>query len=117
MKNVLRSLTFSCLALLLVSLFTTTTAQAADIEGGDAKNGKKLALEKCKYCHITGAEGGTITPLSKTQRQWARFYKKGKHNKLAPDAWDKISPNELIDIMQFMYDHAADSPQPATCGQ
>lgn len=32
-------------------------------------------------------------------------------------AWDKIDTNELLDIMQFMYDHAADSPQPATCGQ
>ena len=45
------------------------------------------------------------------------FYKKDKHNRLAPGAWDKISSNELIDIMQFMYDHAADSAQPETCGQ
>lgn len=103
-------------AALLISGLMAITAQAA-IEGGDTQKGKTLAKEKCKYCHVTGADGGTMTPLSKTQRQWERFYKKDKHNKLAPGAWDKIDTNELLDIMQFMYDHAADSPQPATCGQ
>lgn len=116
MKNISKSLSSFCLALLIASLLTTNIAQAA-IEGGDAKKGKTLAKEKCKYCHVTGAEGGTMTPLSKTQRQWERFYVKDKHNKLAPGTWDKIEPNELIDIMQYMYDHAADSPQPETCGQ
>ena len=116
MKICLNSLNFFCLVLLIVSLFTITAAQAA-IEGGNAKKGKALAREKCKYCHVSGAEGGTMTPLSKTQRQWQRFYTKDKHNKLAPGTWDKINPNELIDIMQFMYDHAADSSQPETCGQ
>jgi hypothetical protein len=116
MKNVLKSLTSSCLTLLFVSLLTATIAQAA-IEGGNSKAGKALAKEKCKYCHLAGSDGGTMTPLSKTQRQWERFYTKDKHNKLAPEAWNKISSNELIDIMQYMYDHAADSPQPETCGQ
>ena len=116
MKIVLKSLKFFCLTLLFASLFTVTIAQAA-IEGGDSKAGKALAKEKCKYCHLAGSDGGTMTPLSKTQKQWERFYKKDKHNKLAPEAWDKISSNELIDIMQFMYDHAADSAQPETCGQ
>ena len=116
MKNVLKSLRFFCLTLLFASLLTVTIAQTA-IEGGDSKAGKALAKEKCKYCHLAGSDGGTMTPLSKTQRQWERFYKKDKHNKLAPGAWDKISSNELIDIIQFMYDHAADSPQPETCGQ
>ena len=116
MKDVLKSLKFFCLTLLFASLLTVITAQAA-IEGGDSKAGKALAKEKCKYCHLAGSDGGTMTPLSKTQKQWERFYKKDNHNKLAPGAWDKISSNELIDIMQFMYDHAADSAQPETCGQ
>jgi mono/diheme cytochrome c family protein len=116
MKNCLNPRAFIPLALLVVTLFTITVAQAA-IEGGDANNGKIVAKEKCKHCHVAGAEGGTMTPLSKTQRQWERFYVKDKHNRLAPGAWDQINPNELIDIMQFMYDHAADSPQPETCGQ
>jgi hypothetical protein len=58
-----------------------------------------------------------MTPLSKTQRQWDRFLRKAKHNSEAPGAWDDIPADELRDSMQFMYDHTADSPQPATCGQ
>jgi len=107
--------------LIVASFITGVTLSAvtafAAIEGGDAQSGKALAKEQCKYCHVAGAEGGTMTPLSKTQQQWERFYTKDKHNKLAPGAWDKINPNDLIDILQYMYDHAADSAQPETCGQ
>jgi len=116
MKTVLRTRILLVIALMAVCTLATNSALAA-IEGGDAKNGKALAKEKCKYCHVAGAEGGTMTPLSKTQRQWERFYTKRKHDKLSPGAWDKITPTELTDIMQFMYDHAADSEQPETCGQ
>ena len=105
------------LAILVTGIALTTVTAFAAIVGGDAQKGKALAREQCKYCHIAGAEGGTMTPLSKTQQQWERFYTKDKHNKLAPGAWDKLNPNDLIDIMQFMYDHAADSTQPETCGQ
>lgn len=100
----------------IICLLASTSALAA-IEGGDARRGRDLALDKCKYCHVAGADGGTITPLSKTQQQWERFYIKDRHNKLAPGTWDKIEASELKDIIQFMYDHAADSPQPETCGQ
>ncbi len=56
MKSCLKSLNYFCLTLLIVSLLTITVAQAA-IEGGNAKKGKALTKEKCKYCHVTGAEG------------------------------------------------------------
>lgn len=114
MKNVLVPLKVSVVTL-LICLLMAAFCHAA-IEGGNAKRGEKLAKAKCKDCHVTGAAGGTMTPLSKTQRQWERFYTKDKHNKLAPGALAQINPNELLDIMQFMYEHAADSPQPATCG-
>lgn len=115
MKGCLKSLQISGLSLLVLCLLASFAIAA--IEGGDADKGKALAKEKCKFCHVTGADGGTMTPLSKTQKQWERFFDKDRHNKLAPGAWDKISEAELKDIMQFMYDHAADSPQPQTCGQ
>lgn len=116
MKTVLSIKNILVVSFVTISILLTTTAFAA-IEGGNVKNGKTLAKEKCKYCHVAGAEGGTMTPLSKTQRQWERFYKKDKHNKMAPGTWDKISDSELKDIMQFMYEHAADSDQPETCGR
>ena len=97
-------------------LLVTTMATAA-LEGGEARRGKQLALDNCKRCHVQGAEAGTMTPLSRTQRQWERFYNKERRDKIAPGAWDDIADRDLKDILQFMYDHAADSEQPATCGQ
>lgn len=116
MNTATKTKTALILTALATSLLLAATSFAA-IEGGDAKRGKDLAKEKCKYCHVAGADGGTMTPLSKTMRQWERFYKKGKHEKMAPGTWDKISDDELKDIMQFMYNHAADSEQPETCGR
>ena len=89
----------------------------AALEGGDERRGKQLAIDNCKPCHVQGATAGTITPLSRTQRQWERFYNKSRHDKIAPGAWASFAERDLKDIFQFMYDHAADSDQPMTCGQ
>ena len=89
----------------------------ATVEGGDEDLGKELAKARCKHCHIQGAEAGTMTALSKTRQQWERFFNKRRHNKIAPGAWDPFTDKELKDILQFMYNHAADSDQPATCGE
>jgi hypothetical protein len=110
-----RSLKF--LGVLGLYMVITLSVAHAVIEGGDDRAGRELAKTKCKTCHVQGKEGGTMTPLSKTQRQWERFFMKKKHEKIAPGALSSISEDELKDIMQFMYNHAADSPQPETCGQ
>lgn len=113
-----RRLEFCSLVIVAIAVICgSATTSFAAIEGGDATQGKKLTLAKCKVCHVAGAEGGTMTPLSKTMRQWERFYTKNKHETLAPGAWSKFTSSEIKDVMQFMYDHAADSDQPATCGQ
>ncbi len=105
----------TCFGALLGML--NTTAMSATIEGGNARRGKELAIENCRPCHIRGAEAGTMSPISKTQRQWDRFVKKGRHYKIAPGAWEPITEQDLKDVFQFMYDHAADSDQPQTCGR
>ena len=108
---------FANLLVLAACCFALMSSLAlAAIEGGDAQRGKTLAVEKCKHCHVQGAEAGTMTPISKTQRQWERFFNKRRHFKIAPGAWDVFTDKDLKDILQFMYDHAADSDQPATCG-
>jgi len=96
--------------LILIAL-STTFALAA--EGGNPKKGKYLYKKTCKSCHVAGAEGGELTPLSKTQAQWDRFFeKKGQ----ACQGHAKISEKDVKDVQQFLFDHAADSDQPETCG-
>ena len=101
------------IALSLVA-FLATAAFAVENKG-NPKKGKYLYKKTCKVCHSEGSEGGKLTPLSKTQAQWDRFFERDKHS-AKPGIFEKIAPQDLNDIWQFLYDHAADSPQPQTCG-
>lgn len=101
----------ACLAAILL-LAAAPSAFAAE-SGGP---GRDLTKDKCKGCHSAGAPAGTMTPLSKTQRQWERFFEKAQHEKKAPGTWKQISPGELEQIRRYLIEHAADSPQPETCG-
>lgn len=101
------------LTVLLLVVFASTAVLAA--EGGNSRKGKYLFKKNCKTCHVDGAEGGLLTPLSKTQKQWDRFFNDDKHQK-SPDALKKFSEQDLKDVNQFLFDHALDSDQPETCG-
>jgi mono/diheme cytochrome c family protein len=102
---------------ILVSLLLVTLAAAPLLaaEGGNPKKGKYLFKKNCKACHVEGAEGGPLTPLSKTQNQWDRFFDRDKHQK-NPAGMNGLSEQDIKDVQQFLFDHAADSPQPQTCG-
>jgi len=103
--------------LLIAALFLTAlfVSMAGAIEGGDTKRGKVLMKNKCKVCHDEGSQGGKLTPLSKTMSQWDRFFKRDKH-KDYPKGFEGFSEQDLLDVNQYLYDHAADSDQPQTCG-
>ncbi len=108
MKN-----TAKILIMLMIVVFTATSALA--VKGGNPKKGKYLYKKHCKACHSEGSAGGELTPMSKTMSQWDRMLEKNKH-KGGQEAWDNMKPQEIKDINQFLFDHAADSPSPQTCG-
>ena len=96
---------------LILSAFCISSVMA--VEGGNSRKGKHLFKKNCKSCHDTGGEGGALTPLTKTMSQWDRFFEKQDH---PGDLFKSMSEKDLKDINQFLYDHAADSPSPETCG-
>lgn len=95
-----------------IALLVIPSAFAADASGP----GRVLTKAKCKGCHIEGSAAGTVTPLSRTQKQWERFFEKAQHEKKAPGSFKQITPGELEQIRQYLINHAADSAQPETCG-
>ncbi|GGY93542.1 MAG: hypothetical protein PWP74_1762 [Shewanella sp.] len=101
------------LGVLLLATVLAAGATAAD--GGNPKKGKHLYKKECKVCHSKSDAAGELTPMSKTMAQWDRFFDKDKH-KAKPEVFQKLSEQDLKDIQQFLYDHAADSAQPQTCG-
>lgn len=102
----------------IIAIFAMLALCATSVlaaEGGNPKKGKYLYKKSCKACHAEDGEGGAITPLSKTMSQWDRFFDK-KGAGCAEHAGGKLSEKDVQDIQQFLYDHAADSDQPETCG-
>jgi len=82
--------------------------------GGSDTKGKFYFKKTCKACHTEGKGAKALTPLSKTQAQWKKFFQAGKHGK---DPLSKLgTPEQLKDIETFLVNHASDSPQPETCG-
>ena len=97
----------------LILTFTATSVLAMD--GGNSRKGKHLFKKNCKSCHGAGGDGGEVTPMSKTMSQWDRYFKK-KADKHPGDVFKNMSDKDRKDINQFLFDKAADSPSPETCG-
>lgn len=100
-------------AVISLAMVAFLATAALSSEGGNPRKGKALFKKSCKECHSKGGKGGEITPMSKTMQQWDRFFEKLDH---ASDCAKGLSEQDLKDIQQFLFDHAADSPQPETCG-
>jgi cytochrome c5 len=98
----------------LLALLTLTAALA--YAGGSESKGKFNFKKTCKPCHLKNAKGGEVTPLTKTQEQWQRYFKLGTHNKGTEKLSTFMTPEQLVDVQTFLVNHAADSPQPETCG-
>ncbi len=95
----------------------TGLAVAGSTKRGSETKGRTYFRQTCKECHTKGAKGGEVSPLTKTQAQWRTYFEKGKHAGGA-EALTKFMPDDrLLDVQTFVINHAADSPQPETCGK
>lgn len=89
---------------------------AAEEKGSDTK-GKFYFKKTCKTCHTKGGSALELSPLSKTQAQWKKFFDGAKHGKAGEAISPKLgTPAQVLDIKTFLINHASDSPQPETCG-
>jgi cytochrome c5 len=108
---------------LLISVVVLAFAATGVAASGRANpnRGKSLYKATCKSCHVKGGEAKVLTPMSKTQAQWARVFKDGAVTgclkKTAAKTGKALTPDDLADMEAFLVAHAADSDQPETCGQ
>lgn len=84
---------------------------------GSENKGRFYFRQTCKECHTKGAVGGEITPLNKTMAQWRAYFAKGTHNHGKEPLAKYLPTDQLLDASTFLIQHAADSPQPETCGK
>lgn len=84
---------------------------------GSENKGRFYFRQTCKECHTKGAAGGEVTPLNKTMAQWRAYFAKGTHNHGKEPLSKYLPADQLLDASTFLINHAADSPQPETCGK
>ena len=111
-----RFLTLAFVALTAVVLAGSFSATQAAQKGSENK-GRFYFRQTCKECHTKGAAGGEVTPLNKTMEQWRAYFAKGTHNHGKEPLTKYLPPDQLLDASAFLINHAADSPQPETCGK
>lgn len=92
------------------------SAMRAAQKGSETK-GRHFFKDTCRQCHTKGAVGGDITPMNKTMAQWREYFAAGTHNHGKEPLTKYLPPDQLLDSSAFLINHAADSPQPETCGK
>lgn len=113
MSRVIRLLLMLLLAIAVSGVFSATRAA----QKGSENKGRFYFRQTCKECHTKGAVGGEITPLNKTMEQWRAYFAKGTHNHGKEPLSKYLPADQLLDASAFLVNHAADSPQPETCGK
>ncbi|MCF8030349.1 MAG: cytochrome c [Desulfohalobiaceae bacterium] len=81
---------------------------------GNERRGKYMYRKNCRSCH-DGSSAKELQPNTKTQAQWQSDFD-GYKELECTEEWDKLSRSQLGDIFTYLFKHAYDSAQPATCG-
>jgi mono/diheme cytochrome c family protein len=100
-----------------IATLTFSTAVSANQKKGNQAKGRYYFRQTCKTCHVKGAPGGEVTPMSKTMAQWKRYFESAKHKKGAEALAQVMAAEQITDVGAYLVEHAADSLQPETCGK
>ena len=86
------------------------------------RKGKVFYKKNCRVCHDGSTEAKELSPISKTMKQWTReFADEGEIltacvARTKDEVGYELTSQDLTDIQAYLVRHAADSDQPATCG-
>jgi len=102
--------------LVLITVSGMFSVLPAAQKGSETK-GRHFFKDNCRQCHAKGGVGGELTPMNKTMAQWRAYFAAGSHNHGKESLTKYLPPDQLLDASAFLINHAADSPQPETCGK
>ena len=103
-----------CIIFFVVCSLGAAMAGSEFSNDGNGRKGKDLYRKNCRTCH-DGSSAAELSPNTKTQAQWQQTFNTYERLECAEE-WQKMDQGDLTDIFTYLYDHAYDSPQPATCG-
>ncbi len=117
MQNRTVRILFSSLSAIAIAVALSGATAGAGAARGSETKGRTYFRKTCKDCHVKGGKGGEVSPLTKTQAQWRTYFQKGKHAGGAEALTKFFDEQQMLDVQTFLINHAADSPQPETCGK
>ena len=83
---------------------------------GNKSKGRYIFKKKCRTCHNDG-EAKKLSPASKKMAEWEEAFKPEKiETYMCKYKIKFLKPNDFNDIYTYLYDFAADSPNPETLG-
>ena len=83
---------------------------------GNSRKGKLLFRKNCRACH-NGSKAQEMGPYQKKIKEWDGIFAKDKYQEYACKAeWEKLSDQDLLDILTYLRAGAADSKVPRGCG-
>ena len=86
-------------------------------ERGNARKGKYIFRSNCRPCHRAGGKARPMGPYQRKIKEWESIFAKDKYKEFkCKNAWEKLSQQELLDMLQYMRDGAIDSKVPRGCG-
>lgn len=102
---------------ILALAFVATNVFAFDFNGGDSRKGKRLWKRYQLECADGAALKSKTGASTKTQAQWKDAF---MHPAKLPcnGKWKEgiKTDEDMQNVFRYLYDHAADSDQPETCG-
>jgi mono/diheme cytochrome c family protein len=82
----------------------------------NSRKGKLLFRNSCRVCH-NGGKAQELGPYRKKIKEWESIFAKDKYKEYACKAeWEKLSEQDLLDILSYLRAGAADSKVPRGCG-
>jgi hypothetical protein len=90
---------------LITTLLLTLVTASLSWAGKD----EEIFIQKCGNCHQTGGEATPVNPASKAGLVWKKYFKRNRH---PINLSLEISADEMISILEYLQDHAADSDHP-----
>lgn len=104
---------------LVFTLVSFSMAFASEGPAGNDRKGKYTYRKVFKACSADGkTETATpkISPADKTMGQWKDLFENKNFTEFGcNEYWAGLSDTEILDIYSYFYNHASDSPTPATC--
>ncbi len=105
------------LSLLVVVAVSGLFSALIAAQKGSENKGRHFYKDTCRQCHAKGGAGGELTPMNKTMAEWRAYFAAGTHNHGKEQLTKYMPADQLLDSSAFLINHAADSPQPETCGK